>query len=388
MQHQEGHVEHSLVAALEILQKIFRRAAVGREVGGEDIHIVSAPGRFLLLLDLHGVQIGDLPLDHFDGLVLVDTPDVHGHQKVSFGVHKVRQDAVLDLRGQYLQKGHRAVHIPDAETAAFPERKGGRGDKVLDGQAACREPVPFKGELSALRMEKPMQQRQPLFSVQHLRASAHDLEAVQGIRLDAGKPCPRRLDILRLDGQGDVLAFHIAVVAALILPLQDARRLDADLVQDIALGGHAEQVLRPLLPMTAERHLNADGGVIAVIEIAEALKDIPLVVRPRQTVIDVLVCYGFGEKPVIQPAQAVRIHIPKRDAVLDGMGLAVALCLPDDGLDLFSLRPRELTLCRGLFSFRFCRFFQQSPVPPFPVLPAAPGRSRHCWSDRHAASDG
>ena len=227
-----------------------------------------------------------------------------------------------------------------------------------------------------------MQQRQPLFSVQHLRAGAHDLEAVQGIRLDAGKPCPRRLDILRLDGQGDVLAFHIAVVAALILPLQDARRLDADLVQKVALGDHAEQVLRPLLPLAAERHLYADGGVIAVIEIAEAFKDIPLVIRPRQTVIDVLVCYGFGEKPVIQPAQAVRVHIPKRDAVLDGMGFAVALCLPDDGFDLFSLRPRELTLCRGLFSFRL------SASPPVPVGIAAPGRNRRCWSDRCAASDG
>lgn len=138
----------------------------------------------------------------------------------------------------------------------------------------------------------------------------------------------------------------------------------------------------------AQGHLHADGGIIAVIEIAEAFKDIPLIVRPRQTVVDVLVGYGLGEKPVVQSAQAVRVQIPKRDAVLHGMGLAVALRLPDDGFNLFSLRPRELTLCGGLHVFRFCRSFQQSPVPPFPVLLAAPGRNRRCWSDRCAASDG
>ena len=99
MQHEEGHIEHSLVAALQILQEIFRRAAVGGEVGGENIQIVAAAGGLLLLLDLHGVQIGDLALDHLDGLVLVDAADVHGDKKVSLHIHEVREDTVLDLRG-------------------------------------------------------------------------------------------------------------------------------------------------------------------------------------------------------------------------------------------------------------------------------------------------
>ena len=388
MQHEEGHIEHSLVAALQILQEIFRRAAVGGEVGGENIQIVAAAGGLLLLLDLHGVQIGDLALDHLDGLVLVDAADVHGDEKVSLHIHEIREDTVLNLRGQYLQKGHRAVHFADAETPRLAKLEGRRRDKVLDGQAACREPVPFKGELSALRMEKAMQQRQPLFAVQHPCARAHDLEAVQGVCLDPGKPCPRRRKIFRLDGQRDTFALYKAVVAALILYLQDAGRLHAHIIQRVALGVHAEQVSVLVLMAAAQGHLHADGGIIAVIEIAEAFKDIPLVVRPRQTVVDVLIGYGLGEKPVVQPAQAVRVQVPKRDAVLHGMGLAVALRLPDDGFNLFSLRPRELTLCGGLRVFRFCRSFQQSPVPPFPVLPAAPGRNRRCWSDRCAASDG
>ena len=99
MQHEEGHIEHSLVAALQILQKVFCRTAVGGEVGRENIQIVAAAGGLLLLLNLHGVQIGDLALDHLDRLVLVDAADVHGDEKVSLHIHEIREDTVLNLRG-------------------------------------------------------------------------------------------------------------------------------------------------------------------------------------------------------------------------------------------------------------------------------------------------
>ena len=55
-----------------------------------------------------------------------------------------------------LQKAHRPVHLANAEGAGLPEVEGGRGDEVLHRKAAGREPVPFKGKLSALRMEKAM----------------------------------------------------------------------------------------------------------------------------------------------------------------------------------------------------------------------------------------
>ena len=87
--------------------------------------------------------------------------------------------------------------------------------------------------------------------------------------------------------------------------------------------------------------MHADGGVIAVIEIAEAFKDIPLIVRACQTVADVGVGDGFGKMPVVQTAQAVRVHIAEGEACLYGVVLAVPLGLPDDGLDLLSLLPGE-----------------------------------------------
>ncbi len=97
----------------------------------KNIHIVAAAHRPFLLLYLHGVQVGDLPLDHFDGLVLVDAPDVHGHHDIPIRLHEVGEDAVVHLRRQNLQEGHRPVPPANAEGAGLPEVEGGRRDEVL-----------------------------------------------------------------------------------------------------------------------------------------------------------------------------------------------------------------------------------------------------------------
>ena len=131
VQHQEGHVEHSLVAGLEVGEQVLCRAAVCREVRRKNVHIVAAAHRPLLLLYLHGVQVGDLSLDHFDGLVLVDAPDVHGDHDISVRLHEVGEDAVVHLRRQDLQEGHRPIPSADAEGAGLPEMEGGRRDEVL-----------------------------------------------------------------------------------------------------------------------------------------------------------------------------------------------------------------------------------------------------------------
>ncbi|CAN3965925.1 TetR/AcrR family transcriptional regulator C-terminal domain-containing protein, partial [Dysosmobacter welbionis] len=181
----------------------------------------TAAYRPLLLLYLHGVQVGDLSLDHFDGLVLVDAPDVHGHHDIPVRLHEVGEDAVVHLRRQDLQKGHRPVPPADAEGAGLPEVEGGRRNEVLHRKAAGREPVPFKGELPTLRVEDVVKQLQPFLSVQHMSRRPHDLKAVEGVGLDAGKPRPCCGKVLRLDGQGHILGFHIAVVAPFVLHPQD-----------------------------------------------------------------------------------------------------------------------------------------------------------------------
>ena len=203
------------------------------------------------------------------------------------------------------------------------------------------------------------------------------------VGLNAGKPRPRCRKVLRLDGQGHILGFHIAVVAPLVLHPQDVHRLVPDGVQVVALPADAEHFIGGAASAAAvQRNLDADGGIVAVIEVAEAFKDAPLILRSCQTVIHILKGNGFGEGPALQPAQAVREHILKRDAVLHRMGFSVALCLPDHRLDLLALGTGELTLCRS-----FC-LFSQSASPPVPVGIAAPGRNRDCWSGRYVPSAG
>lgn len=55
------------------------------------------------------------PLEHLDGLVLGYSPDVHGHHDIPLRLHEVGEDAVVHLRSQNLQEGHRPVSFADAE---------------------------------------------------------------------------------------------------------------------------------------------------------------------------------------------------------------------------------------------------------------------------------
>ena len=383
VQHQESHVEHSLVAGLQVGEKVLRRAAVGGEVRRKDVHIVAAAHRPFLLLYLHGVQVGDLPLDHLDGLVLVDAPDVHGDHNISVCLHEVGEDTVVHLRRQNLQEGHRPVPPADAEGAGLPEVEGGRRNEVLHRKAAGREPVPFKGKLAALRVKDIVKQLQPFLPVQHMSRRPHDLQAVEGIGLNAGKPRPCCGKVLRLDGQGHILGFHIAVVAPLVLHPQDVHRLVPDGAQVVALPGDTEHFIGGAASAAAvQSDLDANSGIVAVIKVAKAFKDAPLILRPSQAVIHILKGDGLGEGAALQPAQAIREHVLKRDAVLHRMVFPVALRLPDHRLDLLALGTGELTLCRF-----FC-LFSQSASPPVPVGIAAPGRNRDCWSGRCAPSAG
>ena len=147
----------------------------------------------------------------------------------------------------------------------------------------------------------------------------------------------------------------------------------------------AEQVLlRAMLHIpAAQSHLHPDGGVVAVVEIAEVFKDVPLVLRPGQAVIHIRKGNRLGKRIAIQPAQPVREDVAEGDAVLHRMGFPVPLGLADHRLDLLALGPGQLTpgLCRFFVSCRFCL---QSFSPPVPVRIAAPGRNRDCWSGRSA----
>ena len=79
--HQYRHKEHALIAALQILQKIFGFLSIGGKVGGNDVHVIPGSDRFLLFLNGHFLQVRHFTLDVSDRLRLVDRLDmqVDGH---------------------------------------------------------------------------------------------------------------------------------------------------------------------------------------------------------------------------------------------------------------------------------------------------------------------
>ena len=66
VQDKERHHEKAFVPGLQFGKKLLGVRAVGGKVGGQNIHIVAGAHRLFLLLYLHGVQVGDLPLYPFD----------------------------------------------------------------------------------------------------------------------------------------------------------------------------------------------------------------------------------------------------------------------------------------------------------------------------------
>ena len=157
--HQEGQQEHPFIAALQIPEDVLRLSRVGGKVGRDDINIKPFPGRPFLGVNLHTVQVRDLPFDGLDGFVLIQAPDVQAHKNGAVRIQQVGQYPVIELRRRDLQKTGRAVFPAHPEPPGLAEAEGGRDNKVLHMEAGRRQPVPFKGEALPVQMEDAMQHR-------------------------------------------------------------------------------------------------------------------------------------------------------------------------------------------------------------------------------------
>ena len=158
-------------------------------------------------------------------------------KQIAFRIQQLRQDTVIHFRGGDLQKGGRTELGTHLELPGRGKAECRGGDKVLDVQARGSQPVPFKGEPFPIRVQDAVQQFQPLPAIQHLRQSAHDLEMVQRVQGDPGKPSPGRPDIRFRDGQNQQLGFHNAVVALFQLPPEHLGIKLPDAVESVPLGG-------------------------------------------------------------------------------------------------------------------------------------------------------
>ncbi|MPM75179.1 hypothetical protein SDC9_122170 [bioreactor metagenome] len=73
-----------------------------------------------------------------------------------------------------------------------------------------------------------MQHGKTFFSVKYPRGRSHNFEIAQQVGFHAGKPRPRRFQVGGLDGKGQVLGFHNAVVPTGKLLFEDAAALFPD----------------------------------------------------------------------------------------------------------------------------------------------------------------
>ena len=163
--HQEGHLEHPLISALQVPEDVLCFTCVGGNIRGDDIHIEAFPDSSLLGIDLHTVDIGDLPLDGFDGFVLVHAADMDAEKDITFGIQQFPQNTVVHFRCGDLQEGSSAELGAHLEPPCVAEPEGGRCNEVLHMEAGRCQPVPIEGEPFSVWVKDAMQQRQPFLAV-------------------------------------------------------------------------------------------------------------------------------------------------------------------------------------------------------------------------------
>ena len=386
VQYQEGELKHALIPALQFLEQRLGRGAVGRQIAGNNVHVISRPDSLFLFLDLAFIQIGDAALDGLDGLGLIQALDVHGHYQAAFHVQELGQHPILQFRGQDLQEGHRRVFLSHAEHPGILELEGGRGNEILGGQAGRGQPFPIEAKrFLGIHVKHGVHQGQPFPAVQGSRLRAQPLEIVENIQLNPLQPQLCRPVIVRVHAKGDILGLGQAVVALGQLVLQHGGVFFPDGVKFIAFQGNEHTLLKALHAnrQIEEGELDADAWIEIIEEITPALEDGGLVLILRQLVIDVLKLDGFGVVGIVRQANAVRPHPLIGNRFLGGVRAAALLPgLLHQGGKLFLFLPRQLH-----FLFRFLICPGQSSAPPCPASPAGSGQYRSCWFCRGAASD-
>ena len=151
--HQEGNEEHALVAALQVFQQLLGFAAIGGQIAGNDVHVISRSDRFLLFLDLHSVEIGDLALHVANGCNLINGLNMDGHDEAGFHGEEIGQAAVIQIRRKDGEEADLALPIAHPEGVLVTEVKAGWNDEVLGRKSGGREPFPVEEEGLGVHVE-------------------------------------------------------------------------------------------------------------------------------------------------------------------------------------------------------------------------------------------
>ena len=141
IEEQHRNKEHTLIAALQIIQNLLGFAAISCKVTRNNFHIITRTHRLFLFLDLHAVEVSDLALDEFDCFELVYRLHMDADYQILVHVQKLCQNLIRQFRGKDVQIGYCADSISHLEVLAALEQKTVRSNEVLGSHAALQDAV-------------------------------------------------------------------------------------------------------------------------------------------------------------------------------------------------------------------------------------------------------
>ena len=205
--------EHTLIAALQIIQNLLGLAAISCKVTRNNFHIITRSHSFLLFLNFHTVQIGNFALDQFDGFQLVYRLHMDTDHQIFVHIQKLGQHLIRQFRGKDVQVGCSTVGVAHHKVLAAFEQETGRRNEVLGRHAALQDAVIAEVKLLLfLLMKGFVHDLQPFHAVQRVGLHAQHLEIIENIGFDTLQPGLCLPDALCFDAKRDVLRPNQTVV--------------------------------------------------------------------------------------------------------------------------------------------------------------------------------
>ena len=210
--HQRHHGKHHpLVAGGEIVQHLAGLLALLLQIVGDN-------GRKVIVGVLPALPVGHigfhtqqavLHLPH--RLVRRDRDDVDGQHETAVQAGELIDHGILDVAGIFLQKQHPAIFAAHDKMVLF-EFHAVRADGVLEGAPVLHVLPEVKAELAFLtHTVKIMQDVETFCRVQLLAVGVHVIETGDSVIDCAVEEGAGFLNVLFMDGQGDVPLLHDAV---------------------------------------------------------------------------------------------------------------------------------------------------------------------------------
>ena len=363
IEEQYRNKEHTLIAALQIIQHLLGLSAISCKVTRNNFHIIACSHCFLLFLDGHAVKVCDFALDELDGFQLINRPHMDTDHQIFVHIQELCQNFIRQFRGQDVQIRCRTIGIAHHKILAALEQETGRGNEVFGRHAALQDAVIAEIELLLfLLMKGFVHDLKPFHTIQGIGFHSQHLEVIENIGFDTLQPglCfpdtlgfNRKRDVLRPNqtvvALGKLLFQHLCIFHTHIIELV-VLRLDLD---HLVVFAHVTFVIH-------ERKLKTNAGIEVIEEVAPAFKDGVLVLILRQLIVDIVESDRFGIQMFLHPADTIAPHFQIRNGTLHGEPLLL--------FTLFGLAEELLEeAADGQFLLRFT-FYQECLLSSGSVL--------------------